>query len=510
MHKPRRSGKRTAKRNQSSKQIPFQQPFYHWNASKIVNEEAIAQIHDASMEILETTGLRFYDAEALDLWNKAGAKVDFQKQHVHIDRHLLAECLKTIPSSFTWRSRNPDRTLQVGDNAVVFAANGGMVNLSSADAPRHPGTEKDFVDIIKLIHSTNTVHTSSPQALAMHDVAVSHRHLHAMRHNIFLTDKVLVANSNGRIITKDCLELARIIFDGDITTGGPAIGGIVNANSPLVFDERMLGGLITHARAGQFVIVTPFILSGAMSPLTIPAAIAQQNAEALAGVALTQLVNKGTPAVYGGFTTSVDLRSGSPAFGTPEGAWALQIGAQLARQYGIPYRGSGSLNTANSPDLQASYESLWSLWPNINAQSNIIVHAIGWLEGGLTVNLEKFIVDAENLSMMQYFLKGIDWSNADFALEAIQEVGPGGHHLGTIHTQERFRTAFYESELADRQPFETWLENGSKTTLERATEIWKARLRDYQAPPLAESKREAIEAYVAMRKEALKGVDLYT
>ena len=507
----RRGRRRTAHgKLKGDDQLPFKQPSYSWPLTTLVTQDIIENIHDASMQILERTGIRFLDDEALDLWRKAGAKVDASRQLVKLDRDLIAECLKTAPSSFTWRARNPEKTLIVGDNHIIFAANGGMVNISSADTPRRPGTDEDLKKIVKLIHTTQTVHTCSPQGVALHDVPMPFRHLHGFSHNIFLTDKALVSDSNGRIISADCIDMARIVFGGDITTGGPVTGGIINVNSPLVFDERMLGGLITHARAGQFVVVTPFILAGAMSPLTLPAAIAQQNAEALAGIALSQLVRRGAPAVYGGFTSPLDLRSGGPAFGTPEGAWALQIGAQLARHYKLPYRGSGSLNTSNSPDLQASYESLWSLWPNIMSGSNLIVHSIGWLEGGLTVNFEKFIVDAENLSMMQYYLQGIDWSNADFALEAIHEVGPGGHHLGTTHTQERYRTAFYESKLADRQPFEAWLEAGSKTTLERATEIWKARLRDYEEPGLEDSKREALLDFLARRKEELKGVDLYS
>jgi trimethylamine--corrinoid protein Co-methyltransferase len=271
----------------------------------------------------------------------------------------------------------------------------------------------------------------------------------------------------------------------------------------------MLGGLITLARAGQITIITPFILAGAMSPITIAAAVAQQNAEALAGIALTQLVRPGAPVVYGGFTTNVDMKSGSPAFGTPEGAWALAIGAQLARRYNVPYRGSGSLSNAKVPDAQAAQETAWTIWPAVLAHTNFVMHAVGWLEGGLTVSLEKFILDIENLAMFQHFLAGMSINHETLALDMIAQVGPGGHHFGTRHTQARFSTEFYDSILADRLNYDTWQEAGSFDAARRANLLWKKVLAEYQPPPIDPGLQEALEDYVSRREMELMGADLY-
>jgi trimethylamine--corrinoid protein Co-methyltransferase len=287
------------------------------------------------------------------------------------------------------------------------------------------------------------------------------------------------------------------------------IGDVINVSSPLRFDERMLGGLITYARAGQVTYITPFILAGAMSPITMAAALAQQNAEALAGVALTQLVNPGAPVLMGGFTTNADMRSGSPAFGTPEGAWALLVGAQLARRYGLPYRGSGSLTTAKAPDAQAAYETMWTLWPAVMAHANLIMHACGWLEGGLTASVEKFILDLESVAMFHHFLNRLEVTDETLALDMIREIGPGGHHFGTSHTQARFATEFYPSTVADRQGYDTWEAAGGVDAPRRARQVWDAALAAYEPPPVDPAVREALDDYVARRERELAGVNLY-
>jgi trimethylamine--corrinoid protein Co-methyltransferase len=302
--------------------------------------------------------------------------------------------------------------------------------------------------------------------------------------------------------------MARIVF-GDLLPDDPVLGSIINANSPLRYDDRMLGGLITLARAGQINVITPFILAGAMSPITIASAIAQQNAEALAGVALTQLVRPGSPVIYGGFTTNVDMKTGSPAFGTPEGAWALTIGAQLARRYNLPYRGSGSLNTSKVVDAQAIQETMWTIWPAVLAHSNFIFHAVGWLEGGLTVSYEKFIIDIESLAMFQHFLEGIQIDNDTLALDMIAEVGPGGHHFGTSHTYDRFSTEFYQPLLADRLNYQMWDEAGRSNAVRRANWLWKEVLAQFEAPPIDPAVKEALAAYVERRTRELERVSLY-
>jgi trimethylamine--corrinoid protein Co-methyltransferase len=272
----------------------------------------------------------------------------------------------------------------------------------------------------------------------------------------------------------------------------------------------MLGGMFTYGRAGQVLIITPFVLAGAMSPITIASAVAQQNAEALAGIAFIQLLRPGSPVLYGGFTSNIDMKSGAPAFGTPEGAWAMAIGAQLARRYNLPYRGSGSLNTSKAPDAQSAYETLWTLWPAILAHTNFVMHAVGWLDGGLTVSYEKIIIDMENLAMFQHFLGGLEISPATLALDMIAQVPPGGHHFGTPHTQERYATEFYQPFLSDRQNFENWQLSGSLDTAQRANKIWKQLLEEYEAPPIDEGIKEALEEFVARRERELTGVELYT
>jgi trimethylamine--corrinoid protein Co-methyltransferase len=324
--------------------------------------------------------------------------------------------------------------------------------------------------------------------------------------------------AHGRIISADNIAMALLAIGctlpgegeaGGADLGGPVMGDVINVNSPLRYDARMLGGLITYARAGQATFITPFILAGAMSPISMAAALAQQNAEALAGIALTQIVRPGAPVIYGGFTTNADMRSGSPAFGTPEGAWALLAGAQLARRYGLPYRASGSLTNAKLPDAQAAYETGWTLWPAILGHSNLVMHAAGWLDGGLTVSLEKLIIDLENLAMFAFFLQGFAVDGDTLALDSIAGVGPGGHHFGTAHTQARFRTEHYQSALADRLSYDGWLDNGSPDTVQRAQRLWQAALAAYEPPPMELSVREALADYVARRSRELEGARLY-
>jgi trimethylamine--corrinoid protein Co-methyltransferase len=366
---------------------------------------------------------------------------------------------------------------------------------------------EDYQNFLKLIQLSAPLQYAGEQVMALHDVPASARHLRRLLSAITLTDKALLEAAHGRLITADSLQLARLVF-GDLD-GGPVLGGIINASSPLRYDERMLGGLINYARAGQVTVITPFILAGAMSPISLAAALAQQNAEALAGIALTQLVRPGAPVIYGGFTTNVDMKSGSPAFGTPEGAWAMVAGAQLARRYRLPYRGSGSLNTSKLPDAQAVTETLWTTWPAVLAHTNLIMHSAGWLEGGLCASYEKFIIDLESVAMFYHFLGGFEISPETLALDMIAAVGPGGHHFGTAHTQARFSTEFYQPFLADRRNYETWQAAGGQDAAQRANALWKDLLTHYEPPALDPGVREAVLDYVGRRERELAGQNLY-
>ncbi len=486
---------------------PFRQPRNSMAPMEILSPEQLSRLHDASMQILEVTGIDFLDDEALAIWEKAGAKVDHKRRHVWIDRGLIMEAIAAAPPSFTWRARNPAHNILIGENAITFGPSGGMVYAANRDIGRRAGTMEDFENFVKLSQMCPDLHFASWEQVAPHDVPSSVRHLHRLRAGFILSDKAVMEAAHGRVITSDNLEMARIVF-GDLE-GAPVIGDVINANSPLIYDDRMLGGLISYARAGQVTFITPFILAGATGPVTMAGALAQQNAEVLAGVALTQLVRPGAPVVYGGFTTNVDMKSGSPAFGTPETAWALIAGAQLARHYRLPYRGSGSLTNAKIPDAQAAYETMWNLWPAVSAHTNLIMHAVGWLDGGLTASYEKFIIDAENLAMFAHFLEGFTVDDDTLALASIDQVGPGGHHFSTPHTRDRFQDAFYQTALADRLGYETWESAGGWDTAQRAHQIWTAWLDQFQPPPLDTGVQEALNDYVARRERQLEGINLY-
>lgn len=508
-----RRRERTARRQATPPfmQIPYEKEIRNpWPPYEIESQERIDEIHNMSMRILEESGMRFLDEEAMDLWEKAGAKVDRQEQHVWIDRSLIEELVAKAPSSFTFRGRNPERNRIIGGSSINNLSAAGTVFAHDLDNGRRPGQKADWLNIAKLIQSTNMIHLGPIQAVVMHDVPTNEKHLEQYLHGTILTDKPLMGVSHGRVIPSDVIEMARIVHGQDLKPEeGPVTGGVINVNSPRVYDDRMLGGMMTFAAAGQFVVVTPFILAGAMSPVTMASAIAQQNAEALAGIALLQLVRLGAPVVYGGFTTNVDMKSGAPAFGTPEGAWAFFVGAQLARHYGVPYRGSSGLNSSNIADGQAMAESMWSLWPCMLAHTNLAFHSAGWLESGLAFGFEKFIMDVENLAMMQYMFHGPKWEAEDYALDAISEVAPAGHHFGTAHTQECYQSAFYPPFLHDRRNFGTWQEAGSEDTAQRANRIWKDILERYEEPPLDIVIKEELTEYIERRKKELSGVMLY-
>lgn len=488
--------------------MPFRQLRNPLPPLEILEAEQIERLHLASMHILETVGLDFLDAEALDIWQKAGAKVDHAAQHVWLDRGLVMESITQAPPSFTWRARNPAHHVFIGENAIAFGPNGGMVYAANLDIGRRPGTMVDYENFVKLSQMCPVLHFGNWEQVTPQDIPVSVRHLKRLEAAFRLTDKAVMEAGHGREISGDCLAMAETVF-GDLTGGGPVIGDVINVNSPLRYDARMLGGLITYARAGQVSFITPFILAGAMSPITIASALAQQNAEALAGIALTQLVRSGAPVIYGGFTTNIDMKSGSPAFGTPEGAWALLVGAQLARYYNLPYRGSGSLTTAKLPDAQAAYETMWTMWPAILGHTNLMMHAVGWLEGGLTASFEKFMIDVELLAMFYHFLDGISLDEETLALDMIASVGPGGQHFDTPHTQARYQTEFYTSFLSDRLGYDTWLESGGQDVIRRAYTTWQSLLARYEPPPLDPALAEALQAYVTRRERELSGKNLY-
>jgi trimethylamine--corrinoid protein Co-methyltransferase len=493
------------------KKIPFRQLRNPITPVEILDAGQIEELHQASLHILQEIGLEFFDDEALDLWERAGARVDRSARHCWLDGDMVLELAAKAPSSFTWRARNPQKDMHVGGNSINFLPAGGMVYANDIEKGRRLGTAEDYANLLKLIQSTNVLHATGVALVEMNDVPVSVRHLRRMFLTLSLCDKPTIAYAHGRIIPTDVLHMIRIVFGEEYgkEPASPIIGGIINVNSPLRYDERMLGGLITYARVRQVTIITPFILAGAMSPITIAAALAQQNAEVLAGVALTQLISPGAPVVYGGFSTNADMRSGSPSFGTPESAWVHLVSTQLARRYNLPSRGNGGLTNANQNGVQSAQEALWTLWPAVMGHTNYIMHAAGWLEAGLTVSFEKFIIDIENLASFQHFLGGFSIDEENLALEAMAEVGPGGHHFGTSHTQARYNREFHEPILSSRLPWDQWQAAGSPDVVQQAHKLWKAIVRNYQPPPMDPAVKDALEDFVARRGRELEGVDLY-
>ena len=469
---------------------------------EILSQEQLAKIHDASMRILEDVGIDFLNKEALDLWATARAKVDYRKSHVWLDRGLVMDLIAKSPSEFTLHARNPNHNITIGGNHINFVTVGAAPYYSDLERGRKPGTLQDYRRMVKLTQQCGPLHVVEGLMVEPQDIPVAQRHVEKSFALQTLTDKTYTTAAHGPIAATDYLKMAAIVHGGmENIQRRPVFVSNVNANSPLRFDDYMLGAMMVYARHGQPNIITPFILAGAMSPVTMAAAITQQNAEALAGIALTQLVNPGCPVVYGGFTTNVDMRNGSPAFGTPEGALALLGGAQLARHYGLPYRGSGGLNNSKLPDAQAAYETQMSLWPAVLAHANFIMHSAGWLEAGLVCSLEKFILDVEGLAMFHHFLAGFEISDQTLALETIADVGPGGHHFGTAHTMNHYKTAFYQPIVSDRNNYDNWQDKGGIDAAQRAHQVAKQLLDAYKPPPIDECILEELQAYVERRRK---------
>ncbi|MCH8926019.1 MAG: trimethylamine methyltransferase family protein [Proteobacteria bacterium] len=473
-------------------------------SDKTLSQEQIEHIHRASLEVIETLGVDMWSDEGLDIFDAAGAEVDRANRHVRMDRALIEDAVAKAPAEVTLTPRNPARQLILGGDRVVFTSVGGPPNVHDAERGRRPGNIKDYGDLLRLIQSLEVVHCIGNQPVAPTDLPAESRHLDCYLANLTLTDRVFLSTSIGAERVRDAVEMLAIVRGVSLEelAERPAVISNINVNSPRRVDGAMAAGLMALARYGQVVVVTPFTLMGAMAPVTLAAALVQQNAEALAGIALVQMVRPGNPVIYGAFTSNVDMRSGAPAFGTPENTLATLAGGQLARRYGLPYRSSNA-SASNVVDAQAAYESQMSIWGAVLGGANVVYHAAGWMEGGLTASFEKFVLDAEMLQMMSEVLRPIVVDEASLGLDAIREVQPGGHFFGAAHTLARYETAFYQPMLSDWRNYETWAEDGARSATERATAIWKDLLRSYQQPPLDPGIVKALEAYVRRRKEEI-------
>ena len=485
-------------------QSPWKPIRYQRPAFALLSDDEIESIHATALSILQEVGMAVLAPIAREKFAGAGFSVDENTQRVRFDSQIVQALVAKAPSSFTLHARNPDKHIAIGDGCAAFSSVGGPAYVMDSDQGRRNGSYAEMCDFLRLVQSLDILHQEGGGGFEALDLPATSRHLDLYYAQCTLLDKNWQPWGIGRGQAMDAIEMAAILFDktpGELIDT-PVFSCVINTNSPLQLDIPMAEGLIAMAEFGQAVIVTPFTLSGAMSPVTIAGALAQQHAEAMAGIALTQIVRPGAPVVYGGFTSNVDMKTGSPAFGTPEYVQAAQASGQLARYLGLPFR-SSNVTAANCPDAQAAYESSMSLWGAITGQANLIMHAAGWLHGGLTASLEKLIIDAEMLQMMSAYIEPFEVNTDTLALDAVREVGPAGHFFGAAHTLQRYEHAFYSPLLSNWDNYENWLERGSVNTEQRANQIWKQLLSEYVQPPIDPAIDDALKDYVARRKREI-------
>ncbi len=495
-----RAGRRAARRRQAG---PPPSPYVARRIplTEVLSAEGLETVEANAETILAEIGIEFRgDAEALALWRAAGA--DVAGERVRLPRGLARSLIETAPGEFVQHARNPARSVRLGGDAIVFAPVYGPPFVSDLDGGRRYGTIEDFRNFVKLAYLAPAIHHSGGTLCEPVDLPVGERHLDMLYCHIRWTDKPFMGSVTRPERARDSVRMAEILFGADFVADNVVLLNLINANSPMVYDGTMLGVLKAYARAGQAVVVTPFIMSGATGPVSVAGALAQALAEAMAGMAFAQLVRPGAPVVFGLFSSAVSMQSGAPTFGTPEPTLVLFAAAQLARRLGVPFRSGGSLCAAKTPDAQAAYESAQSLLPAVLGGVNFVLHGAGWLEGGLVSSYEKFVLDADQLGMMQVLAGGVDLSENGQAMDAIREVGPGNHFLECAHTRANFETAFYRSTVADNNSFEQWQAEGGLDAARRANRVWKDMLAAYEDPGLDPAVDEALRAFIARKKAA--------
>ena len=466
--------------------------------TEILPPDRVQAIHLAALRVLAETGMKVLDAGARDRFRKAGARV--QDEMVRYDPAMVLQHLSTVPKTFTLLARNPDKSLRFGGNDMVFTSVGGPAYVMDIAKGRRDGTYAEMCDYLRLIQHLNVIQQEGGGPFEPLDLPANTRHLDIYHAEIKLLDKSWQTQTLGRARCMDGIEMAALAFGCAVDAMPPILLGIINTNSPLQLDIPMAEGLICMAEHGQVNVITPFTLAGAMAPITLAGALVLQHAEAMAGIVLTQIIRPGVPVMYGGFTSNVDMKSGAPAFGTPEYAKAAQISGQLARWIGVPFR-SSNVTAANAVDAQAAYESQMALWGAVMGGAHLIEHAAGWMHGGLTASFEKLILDAEMLQMMQAYLEPPGTSEADLAVSIIAEVGPSGHFFGTDHTMQRYERAFHAPMVSNWDNYPQWLEKGSVDATARAHVLWQQMLAEHEDPGLDAGTDEALAEYVAKRKE---------
>lgn len=468
---------------------------------EVLTEEALQIIEQNADTVLEEIGVNFPDnPDALALWRNAGA--DVQGERVRIPRGLARKLCSTAPSTITQVARNRERDVVIGGKSLVLAPVYGPPFVRDAAGGRRYATMADFEKFVKLGYMSKWLHHSGGTVCEPTDIPVNKRHLDMLHAHMTLSDKPFMGSVTEPSRAQDSVDMCEILFGKDFVQENTVMTSLININSPMTFDDVMMGALKVYAENNQACIISPFIVGGAMAPVSVAGTLTQVLAETLAGIAYSQLVRPGAPVIMGAFVTSIDMNSGAPTFGTPEAAHITYGAGQLARRMNLPYRSAGSFNGSKLPDAQAAYETSNSLNMGLLSGVNFMLHACGWLEGGLVSSFEKFVMDADQLGTLHHLARGVEIDENAQAMDAIREVGPGGHYLGCAHTQSNFREAFWKSDLLDYKPFETWSDEGARDTQALATARVEKMLADYQQPALDPAIREALDAFVAERKAA--------
>ena len=469
--------------------------------TELLSDEGLAIVEANADTLLQEIGVEFReDPEVIALWKDAGADIDGER--VRFPKGMLRQIISTAPARFTQHARNPARSVEIGGDGMVFAPVYGPPFVTDLDQGRRYGTIEDFRNFAKLAYLSPYMHHAGGTLCEPVDLPVNKRHFDMVYSHIKYSDKAFMGSVTAPARAADSVRMAEIVFGEEFVDQNTVLINLINVNSPLVYDATMVGALKVYARHNQACVVSPFILAGAMSPVTTTGTLAQILAEAMAGIALTQLIRPGVPVVFGAFVSSISMQSGAPTFGSPEGTLLLNGAAQLARRLNLPFRSGGSFTSSKLPDAQSAQESAQTILATVLTGTNFVLHAAGWLEGGLCSSYEKFVMDADQLGMMHVLAKGFDLTEEGQAMDALREVGPGRHFLGAQHTQRHFETAFYRSSIADNNSYEQWDLDGRLDAGQRANVAWKEMLARYEAPPLDEGIDEALQAFMATRKES--------
>ena len=490
--------KRPKTRDLVSEQPPWEQPRMRFDPLRAVSDDELEAIHHASLRVLRETGIDFLDETARSQLAAAGAQVTGER--VRFDPELVESLVATAPTEFILHGREPHRDLKFGGDHLIYTSVASPPFVTGLGQGRRDGNRIDYRNLIKMGQVLNAIHTVAGYPVEPMDIHPSIRHLEATHDMLTLSDKTPFVYSLGRQRNLDAIEMVRIVrgVDTDTLDKETSIYSVINASTPLRYDTVMLHGIQEMSARNQLIIITPFTLAGAMAPVTIAGAVVLQNAEALAGIAYTQVVRPGSPVAYGGFTSNVDMRSGSPAFGTPEYWKACLLGGQLARRYRLPYR-SSNVNASNSVDAQSAYESVIAIWGAVMGGVNLLLHGAGWLEGGLLTSYEKFVIDADLLNMVTEMLRPITVDDASLAVEAIAEVGPAGHFFGSTHTQERYASEHFQPMVSAWRNYESWDESGRLEAHQRAERLAHEIIAAHEEPPMLEDRRFELDEFVARR-----------